>query len=229
MKNLTLTLAAAACALLHIRAEYFGPQWQIYLFKPLTMGLILLLAFRAWLPERSRCGLIIQAGLICSLAGDVFLMLPSDRFIPGLVCFLIAHLFYIAAFRQGLPFKVSFMPLAPFLLYGGLMTASLYPYLGAMKLPVFVYTAVIVTMGWQACSRWRQLRTRSALLAFLGVILFILSDSVLALDRFRSRFATAPAVLLGSYYTAQWLIARSIRENRGQAPLPSSIGAGNLV
>jgi YhhN family len=51
---------------------------------------------------RSRYSLLIIGGLICSLAGDVLLMLPSDQFVAGLVSFSIAHFFHIAAFRTGI-------------------------------------------------------------------------------------------------------------------------------
>jgi len=212
MMNLLLTFAAALSALLHIRAEYFGPHVQVYVFKPLTMVLIIAMAVRAFRPAFSRYGWTILAGLVFSIAGDVFLMLPSDQFIPGLVCFLIAHLCYITAFRSGMKFAFSWKELIPFVLYGALMTAFLFPFLGEMKVPVFVYTAVIVTMGWQACSRWIRLKSLSSRLAFIGAVLFMVSDSALAVDRFHGHFAAAPALLLVTYFAAQWFIARSIND-----------------
>ncbi len=85
-------LLAIPAAALHIRAEYLGPQYHVYLLKPLTMVFILLIVVQAGWPDFSRYKVAILAGLVCSLAGDVFLMLPSDRFIAGLVSFLLAHL-----------------------------------------------------------------------------------------------------------------------------------------
>ena len=90
MLTAILTLLAILSAALHIRAEYHGPRYHVYLFKPLTMVFILLIALQARWPDFSRYKVAIIAGLVCSLAGDVFLMLPSDRFIPGLVSFLIS-------------------------------------------------------------------------------------------------------------------------------------------
>ena len=86
-----------------------------------------------------------------------------------------------------------------FLLYG----------LNEMAIPVAFYDIMILTMAWQAWDQWDQLRTRWALLAFIGALLFVLSDSILALNRFGEPFAASRALTLSTYYSAQWLIANS--------------------
>ena len=209
MLTAILTLLAILSASLHIRAEYYGPQYHIYLFKPLTMVLILLIAIQAGQPDASRYKYAIIAGLICSLAGDVFLMLPSDRFVAGLVSFLIAHLFYIAAFTSGTGFAFSWRAL-PCAIYGIAIFSVLAPHLGKMKLPVVVYMVVILVMAWQAWERWSRTGQSAALLAFLGAVLFVISDSALAVNRFRGGYKSAQALILSTYFAAQWLIARSV-------------------
>lgn len=88
---------AALSAAAHLRSEYRGPAWGIYVAKPLTTSL--LIAAAALAPSADpRYRALIVAGLVCSLSGDVFLMLPNDRFIAGLVSFLAAHVFYSIAF-----------------------------------------------------------------------------------------------------------------------------------
>ena len=211
----TLTLLAILSASLHIRAEYRGPRYHVYLFKPLTMVFILLMAVQARQPGASLYKVAIIAGLVCSLAGDIFLMLPSDRFIPGLVSFLMAHLFYITAFTSGTGFGFSVWSLTPCLIYGIFMFSILLPYLGKMKVPVLVYMVVILLMARQAWERWSQTGQSEALLAFLGAVLFLISDSALAVNRFRGRYQSAQALILSTYFAAQWLIARSV----GQEPL----------
>ena len=79
-----------------------------------------------------------------------------------------------------------------------------------MKLPVGVYMVVILVMAWQAWERWRQTDQSAALLAFLGAVLFLISDSALAVNRFRGRYKSAQALTLSTYFAAQWLIARSV-------------------
>jgi len=210
-----LTLLTVASAFLHIRAEYFGPVAQVYLFKPLTMVFILLIAALAQKPVSTTYRGLVIAGLLFSLAGDIFLMLPSDRFIAGLVSFLIAHLFYIVAFRAGADYGWSWGWIAPFALYGAVVLALLWPGLGDMKWPVLVYLVVILVMVWQAWGRWHNTRQTAALLAFVGAALFVISDSVLAFDRFRGEFAAARALTLIPYFAAQWFIALSIRSSIG--------------
>src|SRR5258708_3354306 len=79
-------------------------RWLVYVFKPLTTGLILLLALIASGPELARYQWAIVTSLAFSLAGDVFLMLPGDLFLAGLLSFLVAHIAYLVAFTSGVRF-----------------------------------------------------------------------------------------------------------------------------
>lgn len=205
-----LSIFVFSAAASYIRAEYRGPQWHIYVFKPLTTSLIILIAGLAGVPPLPLYKYAIVAGLIFSLAGDIFLMLPQDRFIAGLVSFLAAHLCYIAAFVWGTGFQVSLALLLLFLVYGGLLLRILWPHLGQMKGPVVVYAGVIMVMGWQAGERWLDLGGLAPLLAAVGAILFMISDSALAINRFVAPFKSAQLLILSTYFTAQWLIAMSI-------------------
>ena len=62
-----------------------------------------------------------------------------------------------------------------------------------MAIPVAFYVIVTLTMAWQTWDQWDQVRARWALLAFIGALLFVISDSILALNRFGEPFATARA------------------------------------
>ena len=207
-----LGLLVAASALLAIRGHYPGASRAlVYLFKPLTTLLILALAAR---PRRLAVpgyrGPIV-AGLIFSLLGDVFLMLPGDRFLAGLASFAVTHVCYLAAFRG----DVGWAPRrAPFLVCGGLaaaLVAVLWPGLPpALRAPVVLYAALLAAMTAQAVGRAARLDRRSAWVAAAGAALFLCSDSFLALDRFGFPFAASRAVVLGTYFTAQWLIALSV-------------------
>jgi len=210
MLTIILTLLTVVSALIQNRAKYRGPRHHVYIFKPLTTILILLNAIQLGWADPSLYKYAILAGLVFSLAGDVFLMLPSDRFIAGLVSFLIAHIFYIVAFTSGTGFSFSLLSLLPFAIYGAVMFSILAPHTDKMKLPVLAYIVVILVMVWQACSRWGQTGGSSALQAFLGAVLFVISDSVLALDRFRGKFKAARLLILVTYISAQWLIALSL-------------------
>ncbi len=203
-----LTLLAILSASIHIRAEYRGPRQHIYIFKPLTMVFILLIATlgQATLPFYKY---MIITGLVFSLAGDVFLMLPADRFVAGLVAFLIAHLFYIAAFASEIS-ALIWWPLVPAVIYGIVIYTVLAPSLGKLKLPVLIYVVGILIMAWLTWERWVQTGQSGALLASVGAVLFVISDTILAINRFRGTFKPARALNLTTYFAAQWLIASSV-------------------
>lgn len=206
-----LGVLALAAGALHIRAEYAGPRWRVYVCKPATTALILASAWLA-VPADPTYRNLVVAGLACSLAGDVFLMLPGDRFRAGLVSFLAAHLLYVAAFTRGSGFSPALEIGLPVAAWGVGFFLWLAPRLGPMRLPAAAYMLAIVAMAWSAGGQWLALETPRALAALAGALLFVASDSVLAANRFRGPFPSAPLWILGTYYPAQWLIARSVEQ-----------------
>jgi uncharacterized membrane protein YhhN len=142
-------------------------------------------------------------------------------FIPGLVSFLIAHLFYIALFKQGQNWFPSRAALLATLLFGGAMYAFLW--LGglpaALRIPVLAYVTVIALMAAQAIGRAKVLRDSAAVGVAIGAGFFMLSDTLLAINRFVSPLPMAQLWVLSTYYLAQVLIVRYARDShirRGQ-------------
>lgn len=204
-----LTALVFGSAILTIHAAYNGPRRNVYLFKPLSTALIILMALQTKFPTSSFYRWTIVAGLLFSLIGDIFLMLPENRFIQGLLAFLIAHLFYITAFTFEGGRVLSVWGAIPFLIYGTFMLWLLWPDLGKMRFPVTAYMLVILLMGWQALMRWTATGQKGSGLALVGALLFIASDSILAVDRFKGRLRGAHFYILSTYFMAQWLIAVS--------------------
>ena len=172
----------AACAALAIAGAYWpATPWLHWLFKPLAT---LVIAWTVWRAENPlpRYRRWLLAGLLLSTVGDVFLMLPVDAFVPGLASFLLAHLAY--QLWPGLP--------AP------------------LKAPVIVYVAVLAAMAAQALVVWWRHRDAASASAAWGGACFVLSDALLAWDRFVAPFAAAAAAVLASYWLAQWGLARSL-------------------
>lgn len=207
--QLLIWLAAVALsALATIDGDYRGRRRQVYLCKPLTTVLILLGALMA--PGDAPYRWLIVAGLLFSLAGDVFLMLPRDRFREGLVSFAIAHLLYIAAFATG--WDWSTVPPAAWLvllaLWAG-FSAVLLPGARGLRLPVAVYGAVLLLMAGAALGRADALGG-AAWWAAAGAALFVISDAVIGLNKFVRPFRAAQAIILGTYFPAQALIVLSI-------------------
>ncbi len=207
-------LAAAALSVaLQLRAEYRGPRWQVYLCKPSTTALLLLLAVLSTTAHGARYQQAVVIGLACSLAGDVLLMLPRDRFVAGLASFLLAHVAYIVAFSAGVPIGTAPALLVPLAAMAALLLWLLWPGLGKLRLPVVLYSATILLMVWQAWGWHWAFDTSGSRLAALGATLFMASDAVLALNRFRRPFPGAQAVIMLTYVAAQALIALSVGTN----------------
>lgn len=204
-------IAVALSALAAIVAAARGWRRGAYVLKPLTTLLILLLAWHIPTSLPFYKPLVI-AGLVFSFFGDVFLMLPKDRFVAGLVSFLVAHLLYIGAFTiLSDAFPLSGWAIVPFLAYAAVLLRILMPHVPrGLKAAVIVYAAALLLMAWLAAERGIA-GLPGGLAAALGGILFVISDSALALDRFRRPFRGAEPLVLATYWAAQTLIALSIR------------------
>lgn len=179
-----------------------------YIFKPATTILIMAMALTQGDdgPYRN----LILMGLALSLLGDIALMLPDDHFLAGLVAFLLAHVAYILAMGGRNMWRLSWPAMLPFLVAGAVVWRLLWPHhVGRMALPAFVYMIAILVMGWQSANLYVFIGGTTTLWALLGAILFLISDSLLALNRFRRQIRHAGVIILGTYYCAQWLIALS--------------------
>jgi alkylglycerol monooxygenase len=154
---------------------------------------------------------LLLAALLASLAGDVFLMLEG-LFIPGLVSFLLAHLAYIALLRRGVRWFAHRGALLATVAIGAAMYAWLWrgglP--ADLRIPVAVYVLVIALMAAQALGRAAELQTQASRTVALGACIFMLSDSVLAVDRFVQPVPLALLWVLATYYAAQFCIVHGM-------------------
>jgi uncharacterized membrane protein YhhN len=208
----TILLAGAALtgAALTIAADQTKRWRLVYVLKPLTLLLIIGLAALGRPAALPAYKYFILGGLSLSLAGDAFMMLRKKRFELGLAAFLLAHLFYIAAFRIDMLPRFALQPLLPLVIFAALLLRTLLPYLGKMKYPVLLYVAVIIAMAALAAGRFIQWGGAKPLCAFAGAMLFLASDTVLAYDRFAKPIPRAQIIILGTYFAAQTLIALSV-------------------
>ncbi len=209
-----LSVAAGVSAVLTISAggAHVAGFRLGYVFMPLTTILILLLAATATVSGAPRYKWSIVAGLVFSLAGDVFLMLPRDLFLAGLSAFLLAHVCYLVAFTSDS--RLGAKPL-PFLFWGAVgvcVVGGLWSRVApALRLPVAGYATVILSMAAQAASRALALRSLPVILAAVGATFFVASDTLLAVRKFGGELPASRLLVLGTYFTAQWLIAISVQ------------------
>jgi uncharacterized membrane protein YhhN len=155
----------------------------------------------------------ILAGLACGTAGDVLLIRAERRsfFLGGLAAFLLGHAAYVVAFLlSALSGQVRapwvFASALPLAAAGLLVYRQLRPGLGAMKLPVALYTAVILSMAFAAVLRAFSVSGLSFWLPVVGAVCFLVSDTLLAYQRFRGPLPAGNTLVALSYLGAQLLI-----------------------
>jgi uncharacterized membrane protein YhhN len=218
-----LELAIALAAVAAILGSTFGTAgsadawaWLHWFCKPLTTVLILWAAWRADPPVSTGYRRWICIGVAFSLAGDIFLMLPVDAFVPGLVAFLFGHACFIRALLTDTRFAARPWALLACLGYGALNLWALWPSLPpALHVPVMVYVLVLSSVGGQAVARaWWHARddvSGPAQWAAAGALLFMLSDTLLAWNRFHVAIPLSALWILATYYAALWCLARSVQ------------------
>jgi uncharacterized membrane protein YhhN len=210
----------AGCGAFAVMGNLLGMPWMVWVFKPLTTAIILVMAWgrEGDLAVRRQA---VLAGLALSWVGDVALMFPGG-FLAGLVAFLLAHLAYLWAFTRRVRLLADWRPWAGWYLVAGGVLWQLWPGVGgALRVPVVAYVLCLASMAAQAACWWLAVR-RTGLAPFarraaLGGALFVASDATLAWNRFLEPVPAAALWILGTYWAAQLLIAASLRPLRPQA------------
>jgi len=202
--------------------QIFSLQHLHYFIKLLiTLSLFIFLLFHTGL--RGRYAKRIGFGLLFGLVGDVFLLFNARHeqfFMYGLAAFLIGHLSYMSAFyldykvNTGVFKKHSKNAILGYIFYTVLFCGALWSYLGDMKIPVIVYAIAISLMGIMAVNRFGRVNSLSFNVTFYGSLLFVLSDSLLAIDRFVYSFKLSGVIIMASYMAAQYLITMGSVERK---------------
>lgn len=188
-------------------SSYFEPYPFAWLVKILPMFVLFWVVWpltsSAPSEHLSNVKLFLVA-IVFSSFGDVFLALGrDDMFIFGLGSFLVSHLFFISSFR---PFNLSGLKFFP--LYGGVglgLFSLMSPNLGELALPVFVYMLVLVTMAISTISSHK-----SSKWLVLGGISFVVSDSLIGLNKFYTPIPHVGLCIMVTYYFAQFALVKGI-------------------
>lgn len=186
--------------------DYKGSIW-FYLFKPMTTVLVILLPILLNEARNSYNKLLIAALCFC-LLGDIFLLKP-DYFVFGLGAFLVGHLLFIRGFISLEGLQKNGITASILFLIGIGLYAWLYKDLGTLKFPVAVYVLVILFMVWQAVSMYlKNKKTRYVFIA-LGALLFMFSDTLIAIHKFKNSFELSGVLILSTYWLAIAFLANS--------------------
>ena len=189
---------------------YLEKKWMIYLAKPMLMTTL----FGYYYLNKKSDNLFFVLGLLFSLFGDLFLLGSGELyFILGLIFFLIAHVFYIImVFKILLEIRLKDFMIAgiPYLLLFLILINVLYDGLGSMKIPVIIYAMTISFLGVVSLLLFLQSRTKTTLLLLFGVLVFITSDTILALNLFYEKQSFYPILIMTTYVMAQFLICKFV-------------------
>jgi len=194
----------ACSGVAYLYANWVGVHAAELVLKPIPVLILV-----GVLLKRSRGGptaTLIALGLVASALGDVLLAWSADAFIAGLVAFLIGHILYLSAFVMQ-DKRLALGMLLPFFAWTGGVFLVLQPHLGDLLIPVAAYVLVITAMVWRAGALWGRVAGGGA--AVLGAALFVLSDSLLAINKFAYTFKFADVAVMLTYWAGQLWIARS--------------------
>jgi len=191
---------------------YNGNETLSYITKPLLMPLLIIYFLAETNSFSSSLKKWIILALVFSCAGDILLMFESTNsnfFIFGLVVFLIAHIFYILFYENVIrkeDLRKNYWWFLPVIIYYIALIYFLSPHLGDMKWPVRIYGIVISYMLIKALQTGGIKNPGAATLMIAGAVLFITSDSILAINKFYEPFEYAGIAIMLTYGIAQLLI-----------------------
>lgn len=159
--------------------------------------------------EHKKYSRLIFVGLVFCLVGDVCL-LDSEQFIWGLASFLVSHVLFSEAFRSFEGIKMNFKLLGVLVIIGALIFLYLYDDLGEFLVPAAVYMVAIIYMSWTGINLASSKVYHRARYIPLAAVLFLLSDTVIAIERFKSASHLFGIVILLTYWASITLISESI-------------------
>jgi uncharacterized membrane protein YhhN len=217
MKNSFLILFVLASSSTII-SQALGLENLHHWSKPIIM--LALGGYYITATSRGRSWAVLLA-IVFSFFGDSFLLYEKKApiyFMLGLGSFLLAHLIYIIAYKHHVDenngdelMGVHRVRLAfPIVLAGSGLVIVLFPHLGDLKFPVTVYAVILVLMVLNALFRYNRTNMQSFWLVFAGAVLFMVSDSILALNKFLMTFPNAGIWIMLTYVSAQFLIVEGL-------------------
>jgi uncharacterized membrane protein YhhN len=189
-----------AFAVIFIGLLPFEPYAGNFVIKAIPAISLAVLAFIAISGSR---GKLLFASLLFCAAADIALELAAGKyFVAGLGLFLVAHILFIITFSGDFTFQKSKIPVIVLLIvYSKMMAFVLTPYLKEMAIPVYVYMTALTLVGIFA-----SLRAAKNDFTLYGAISFIVSDSIIAINKFMMPVPAADYIIMITYYLALFLI-----------------------
>jgi uncharacterized membrane protein YhhN len=216
MKSHFLLKIYIAFTLIYLIILYLDLEGFDWYMKPILLPILLMAVV---VTENFSSKKILLTALTFSWIGDIILLFADkgeQYFIFGLIAFLLSHVVYIVLFSKQQTTKnndnktVFWLGNLAILTYFIIMINTLFPKLGALKIPVLVYAIVITTMlffAFKGSLKW-VIPANNYIL--IGAIIFVTSDSILAFNKFYAPIEHASFYIMATYCLAQYLIVSGI-------------------
>ncbi|MEL6717548.1 MAG: lysoplasmalogenase [Bacteroidota bacterium] len=223
-KSTNLILLYAIIAVINLIGNSCTIPILIYLSKPFLMPILLLFYWQNRLPNQHlKFQRLIGVGLVFAFLGDMFLLFEgSSYFLLGLSCFFMTHILYSIAFflRMSIPKWIHMLATVPFLVYYIWMGNFLFGQLSAdFKIPVLAYSSIITIMAIIGTLLSFRLPYPKSYFLFMGILLFVISDSYIAFERFTDLEIPFPRfTIMSTYILAQLgiVLGTLVRTDRTQ-------------
>ncbi|WP_237386986.1 lysoplasmalogenase [Xenorhabdus sp. Sc-CR9] len=193
---------------LYIDAAYRGTNWQQWVFRPVTMLLLLLWACQA--PNLEASGYLIIAGLLTALLSDAIRMLPSKYLLFSFITLFLSYLLYTISFALHMGFSF-FFPLPLILLAVGIaVILVVWTRLDNMRWRIIDSFIMALLMVWVAGEQYFALGNENRFSIMAGAGLLLLAHCINIIDRYRFPFNLSKAIVAACGFIGHFLIIRSL-------------------
>lgn len=207
---------------IHLLSHLIDNQIVVSFSKPLLMP-ILALYFIYSVGLKTISNILLFIGLLFSQLGDTLLMYISNDaifFLAGLGAFLVTQTLYTISFYKYENENKGFIAqkpywILPFLVYLGVLLYLLLPNIPSnFTAPIVIYALVISTMSVAACNLATKMETTNWKILFSGVLLFLISDSLIAVNKFLMPLPYEGFSVMFTYILGQFLIVEGVRNEK---------------
>jgi uncharacterized membrane protein YhhN len=182
-----------------------GVAYKVAKLGAMVFLMLTLVTHQRFAAQPRNLRVLVLCAWAASIAGDAFLAW-SGFFIQGLASFLTAHVLYCVLFVKSGRRVLNVAAAAPLGLFGAVMATWLIAsggVAGGLVAPVMVYLTVILAMAMIAAARYKAEPTLENRTVLFGALFFVVSDSLLAINKFIMPLPYSGILVLGTYYSAQ--------------------------
>ncbi|MEI2267432.1 lysoplasmalogenase [Erwinia sp. CGal63] len=201
-------LAVLFSGWLYVDATYRGPQWQRWVFKPVTLLLLLAWAWQA--PVLSATDYLILFGLLATLVGDALMLLPERRMLYAIGAFFLSHLLYTICFASHMTLTFFWPIPLTVLIIGALLIAAIWTKLAELRWPICTFIGMTLLMVWLTTEQYFFRPTDYGFSLMVGTSLLLLANIVWLVSHYRRRFTADSAITAACYFAGHFMIVRSL-------------------